>query len=168
MFILSETWGTCSTSPEGHQVLYTAGSLWRSREDPGVFGASIWGRWSSLSVSTDLQSAPNVSHYSVWKVSYSFRFFTSSYIRGNPIFHISFCFVDVIVRDAGSQAAGPFWLWSAWPQLIVNGEQMKEIFTNFMGIQAGPKLPLMPPFTANVYWIFCFYCVLQCLYSIRL
>lgn len=127
---------------------------------PGGFG-------SSLSLCRGLQSAPNVSHYSVWKTSYSFRFFTSSYIRGNLIFHISFCFVDVIVRDAGSHATGLFWLWSAWPQLIVNGEQMKEIFTNFMGIQAGPKPILMPPFTVNVYWILWLYCALQYLYSIR-
>lgn len=45
-----------------------------------------------------LQSAPNVSHYPVWKSSYSFWFFTSSYIRGNLIFHISFWFVDVIAN----------------------------------------------------------------------
>lgn len=130
-----------------------------SREDPRVWClrelVSVLqpnGFWLCLSLCRGLQSAPNVSHYSVWKTSYSFRFFTSSYIRGNPIFHISFCFVDVIVKDAGSQATGLFWLWSAWPQLIVNGEQMKEIFTNFMGIQAGPKPFLMPPFTVNVYW----------------
>lgn len=52
------------------------------------------------------QSAPNVSHYPVWKSSYSFRFFTSPCIRGNLIFHISFWFVDVIARDAGSHASG--------------------------------------------------------------
>lgn len=44
---------------------------------------------------------------------------------------------------------------------------MKEIFTNFMGIQAGPKPSLMPPFTVNVYRILLVYCVLQYLYSIR-
>lgn len=125
------------------------------------------GFWLSAFLFWGLQSAPNVSHYSVWKTSYSFRFFTSSYIRGNLIFHISFCFVDVIVRDAGSHATGLCRLWSAWPQLIVNGEQMKEIFTNFMGIQAGPKPSLMPPFTVNVYRILLVYCVLQYLYSIR-
>lgn len=102
----------------------------------------------------------------MWKTSYSFRFFTSSYIRRNLIFHISFCFVNVIVRDAGSHATGLFCLWSAWPQLIVNGEQMKEIFINFMGIQAGPKPFLMPPFTVNVYWILSVYCVLQYLYTV--
>lgn len=60
-------YGACSPSSEGllHQVLRTAGSLWMPREDPGVFGASIWGLWSSLPVFTGLWPAPNVSHYSV-------------------------------------------------------------------------------------------------------
>lgn len=46
----------------------------------------------------------------VWKSSYSFAFFflpplfTSPCIRRNLIFHISFWFVDVIWRDAGSHA----------------------------------------------------------------
>lgn len=114
-----------------------------------------------------LPSAPNVSYYSVWKAYYSFRFFTSSYILRNLIFHISFCFVNVIVRVAGSHATGLACLWSVWPQLIVNGEQMKEIFIHFMGIQAGPKPFLMPPFTVNVYWMLLVCCELQYLYKVR-
>lgn len=42
------------------------------------------------------------------KIPQFFRFFflTSPCIRGNLIFHISFWFVDVITRDAGSHATG--------------------------------------------------------------
>lgn len=174
-----EPWYLLSLLPRG----LLCWDLWRAEspcqpnhwmlagEDPVSTWACVcfmaWWIWELPFPFRGLQSAPNVSHYSVWKTSYSFRFFTSSYIRGNPIFHISFCFVDVIVRDAGSHATGLLWLWSAWPQLIVNGEQMKEIFTNFMGIQAGPKPSLMLPFTVNVYWTLWLYCALQYLYSIR-
>lgn len=47
-------------------------------------------------------------------------------------------------------------LWSAWPRLITNGEQLKEISRDFMGIGAMAELPNSKR-SLNVHWRVCLF-----------
>lgn len=63
--------------------------------------------WIRIFLFRGQQHAPNVSHYRCENPPIlSLFFLTSPCIHGNLIFHISFWFVDVITRDAGSHATG--------------------------------------------------------------
>lgn len=47
-------------------------------------------------------------------------------------------------------------LWSAWPRLITNGEQLKEISRDFMGIGTMAELPNSKR-SVNVHWRLCLF-----------
>lgn len=107
-----------------------------------------------------LQSAPNVSHYPVWKPSSACDSSSSSSFSFFLLL-LSFFFLQVhtsvetwyfifhsglwmsLRADGGFTCKRPTCcLWSARPRLIADGEQMKGISADFMGVaHDGPSCP---------------------------
>lgn len=148
-------WETCAAAPRGTitskssglgdtAVVSTPACSWFYCQPHSGCG---WG----------LKSAPNVSHYPVWKPSSAcdsssssfFSFFSSSFFyKCTHWWKLDISYFTLVCgcqceRTAGSHASGR--LWSARPRLIADGEQMKGISADFMGVaRDGLSCPELP------------------------